>query len=168
MAAKIPLIACLLSLLSSLATASETLTDEPDGHSYNFVSHYSIEINAPATTVWKHLTDLGSWMYDFGMKPTPGFNELSVISMPPVLVILVPFGAPPSNCAPFAFQFLTQFQASSRWSAENISISPFIRNAENLMEALTQSGAPTSAIFSKSARLRCRRRSARTFCSPGG
>jgi hypothetical protein len=75
-AVKIPLIACFLSLLSSLATASETLTDEPDGHSYNFVSHYSIEINAPATTVWKHLTDLGSWMYDFEMKPTSGFNEL--------------------------------------------------------------------------------------------
>lgn len=73
---KISLIACFLYLVSSVAFASETLIDEPDGKSYNFVSHYSIEIKAPAETVWKQLTDLGSWMVDFEMKPISGFNEL--------------------------------------------------------------------------------------------
>lgn len=69
-------IACLLLLVSSLAVASESLTDEPGGKSYNFVSHYSIEIDAPAKTVWTHLTNLGSWMVDFDMAPISGFNEL--------------------------------------------------------------------------------------------
>lgn len=69
-------VACLLSLASSTAIASETITDEPVGDSYNFVSHYSVEIKAPVETVWKHLIDLGSWMYDFEMKPVSGLNEL--------------------------------------------------------------------------------------------
>jgi len=65
-----------LTFVSHLALASETITDEPAGNSYNFVSHYSIEIDAPAERVWQHLTDLGSWMYDFEMKPISGFEKL--------------------------------------------------------------------------------------------
>ncbi len=75
-ALKILVVVCLLSLASRTATASETLTDEPVGNAYHFVSHYSIEIKAPVATVWKHLIDLGSWMYDFEMKPISGLNEL--------------------------------------------------------------------------------------------
>lgn len=70
------LIACLLLLVSSAVIASETLTGEPDGNSYHFVSHYSVEIKAPVATVWKHLIDLGSWMYDFEMKPISSLNKL--------------------------------------------------------------------------------------------
>ena len=73
---KILLFVWSLSLVSNFAHASETLIDEPDGISYNFVSHYSVEISAPAKTVWKNLIDLGSWMYDFEMKPVSGLNEL--------------------------------------------------------------------------------------------
>ncbi len=70
------LIACALFLAASLAFASETLTDEPEGNSYNFVTHYSVEIDAPAKIVWKHLVDLGAWMYDFEMKPISGHDAL--------------------------------------------------------------------------------------------
>ena len=73
---RIVLFAGLLTLISNLAVASESLIDEPDGNSYNFVSHYSIEIDAPATMVWNHLIDLGSWMYDLEMKPISGTKEL--------------------------------------------------------------------------------------------
>ncbi|MFK7915161.1 MAG: SRPBCC domain-containing protein [Pseudomonadales bacterium] len=65
-----------LALLSTLAIASESLIDEPDGKTYNFVSHYSIEIDAPAHQVWKHLINLGSWMIDFEMAPVSGFDTL--------------------------------------------------------------------------------------------
>ena len=73
---KIWLIAGALNLLSGIAVASESLVDEPNSDSYNFVTHYSIEIDAPAASVWKHLIDLGSWMYDFEMKPVSGVDEL--------------------------------------------------------------------------------------------
>lgn len=69
-------IACLLLLASSTTIASETITDEPVGDSYNFISHYSVEIKAPVETVWKQLIDLGAWMYDFEMKPVSGLNDL--------------------------------------------------------------------------------------------
>lgn len=67
---------CLLLLATNQAIASETLIDEPDGKSYNFVSHYSIEIDAPSKRVWKQLVDLGSWMYEFDMEPVSGFDKL--------------------------------------------------------------------------------------------
>jgi len=70
------LITCSLLLISTYAISSESLIDEPDGQSYNFVSHYSVEIDAPAKQVWKHLVDLGSWMYDFEMKTVAGFDKL--------------------------------------------------------------------------------------------
>jgi len=57
------------------ALASETVTVEPDPDSYHFVSHYSIVIDAPIETVWQHLVNLGSWMYEFEMalvSGTPG------------------------------------------------------------------------------------------------
>lgn len=44
------LMTCSVCSSFSLAVASESLTDEPDGDSYNFVSHYSVEIDAPATS----------------------------------------------------------------------------------------------------------------------
>lgn len=70
------MVACLLSLASCTAIASETITDEPGDDSYNFVSYYSVEIKAPAASVWKHLINLGSWMVDFEMKPIQGGNAL--------------------------------------------------------------------------------------------
>ena len=73
---KISWMASSIVFVSSFSLASETLTDEPEGDSYNFVSHYSIEIDAPAEKVWKHLIVLGSWMYDFEMKPVSGLEKL--------------------------------------------------------------------------------------------
>lgn len=74
------LILCWLALASTLvadrAMGSESLVDEPDGDTYNFVSHYAVKIEAPAARVWAHLIELGSWMYDFEMKPVAGFNAL--------------------------------------------------------------------------------------------
>ena len=49
----------------SPSAASETLTPEPDGSSYHFVSHYAVEIDSPAGVVWSQLIDVGSWMYEF-------------------------------------------------------------------------------------------------------
>lgn len=60
---------------TSAATASETITSEPDESSYHFVSHYSIEIAASADTVWDQLVDVSSWMYEFELSlesGTPG------------------------------------------------------------------------------------------------
>lgn len=54
------------------ATASETLTVEPDGTSYHFVSHYSIDVAAPADEVWNQLVDVGSWMYEFDLSMVSG------------------------------------------------------------------------------------------------
>ena len=54
------------------AKASETLTPELEAESYNYVSTYRVSINAPASVVWLHLTDLGSWMYDFEMIHVKG------------------------------------------------------------------------------------------------
>lgn len=75
-ALKILMISCLLLLASNTAAASETIIDEPGGDSYHFVSHYSVEIKAPVETVWKHLIDLGSWMYDFEMQSVAGLDDL--------------------------------------------------------------------------------------------
>lgn len=62
-------------MLVSIATASETITPEPDESSYHFVSHYSVVVNAPASAVWNQLVDVGSWMYEFELSlesGTPG------------------------------------------------------------------------------------------------
>ena len=55
--------------------ASETVTPELGGSSYYFVSHYTVEIDAPAAKVWQQLVDIGSWMYEFDLtleSGTPG------------------------------------------------------------------------------------------------
>lgn len=60
---------------TTVAMASETLTPEPDESSYHFVSHYTIDVNAPASRVWSQLVDLRSWMYEFELmleSGTPG------------------------------------------------------------------------------------------------
>lgn len=54
------------------ATASETVTAEPDGSSYYFVSHYSIAVAATAGEVWPHLVDVGSWMYELDLSLVSG------------------------------------------------------------------------------------------------
>ncbi len=67
-------IAIILALVS-LANASETVTSEPDGSSYHFVSHYSVDVNASAPAVWQQLIDVRSWMYEFDLSlesGTPG------------------------------------------------------------------------------------------------
>ena len=58
--------------------ASETLTSEPVGEAYNFVTHYRVQIDAPAAAVWPYLLDFRSWIYEFehttvsGVPGTPG------------------------------------------------------------------------------------------------
>jgi len=54
------------------ASASETLTAEPNTASYNFVTHYRVTIDAPPNVVWSVLIDLKSWMYDFELSTTSG------------------------------------------------------------------------------------------------
>lgn len=63
----------LLTLLTALpAWASDSIVDEPDGASYHYTSHYSASIAAPADEVWRHLANLGAWMYEFEMAPVEG------------------------------------------------------------------------------------------------
>lgn len=62
----------LIVAVSCPATASETVTAEPDGSSYHFVSHYKVHIDAPAGDVWPRLIDIGSWMYEFDLAPVSG------------------------------------------------------------------------------------------------
>lgn len=64
------------SLAPGISLGSEALTDEPKGNAYHFVSHYSIEIDAPASVVWRHLIELGSWMYEFKMQPVTNIGGL--------------------------------------------------------------------------------------------
>jgi hypothetical protein len=64
--------AALIVAQSSAAPASETITVEPDGDSYHFVSHYSVAIDAPAEAVWEHLVRLDSWMYELDMSLVSG------------------------------------------------------------------------------------------------
>ncbi len=52
--------------------AEISITDEINGSSYNFVSTHSVEISAPKKVVWKNLTDLKSWMYDFDLSHYSG------------------------------------------------------------------------------------------------
>ena len=64
--------AALVAMSATIATASETLTPEPDDSSYHYVSHYSIGVNAPASAVWNRLVDLSSWMYEFDLSLESG------------------------------------------------------------------------------------------------
>lgn len=72
------LVATFLVFSSCARAASETLTEEPSGDAYNYVTHYRILINAPASDVWPILIDFKSWMYEFeqstvsGTPGTPG------------------------------------------------------------------------------------------------
>lgn len=66
------LFALAIGLPSSQAQASDAVTTEPDKNSYHFVSHYSVEIDAPAAAVWPHLINLGSWMDAFEMALQSG------------------------------------------------------------------------------------------------
>ncbi len=61
-----------LLLCSVDVSASETITTEPNENSYNFVSSYSVLIDAPAEVVWPHLRNLGAWMYEFEMSNVSG------------------------------------------------------------------------------------------------
>ena len=68
-------IASFLTLLlfsSSQIFASTSLTDEPEGGVYNFVTYYRISIDAPVSTVWHQIVDLPSWMYDFELSNVSG------------------------------------------------------------------------------------------------
>ena len=59
-------------LYAANAGASETVTDEPDGSSYHFVAHYTIDLKASAPEVWDQLVDLRSWMFEFDLLPEAG------------------------------------------------------------------------------------------------
>ena len=65
-------IAVAVTLSACIATASETVTAEPNGSSYHFVSHYSVDVNASVPAVWQHLVDVGSWMYEFDLSLESG------------------------------------------------------------------------------------------------
>ena len=54
------------------ARASETVTPEPDSSAYHYVSHYSIDIDAPAGDVWTQLIKLEAWMYEFDLTLESG------------------------------------------------------------------------------------------------
>lgn len=58
-------------LVSSVAVA-ETVTVEPSPQTYNFVSHYRVEINATPEEVWPVILDFKSWMYEFELSTVSG------------------------------------------------------------------------------------------------
>lgn len=51
---------------------SESLTPEPSPDTYNFVSHYRVQIDAPREQVWPILLNLKSWMYEFELSTISG------------------------------------------------------------------------------------------------
>ena len=55
-----------------LARATGTVISEPNSTNYHFVSHYRVKISAGPSTVWKHLVDLHSWMFEFEMAHVSG------------------------------------------------------------------------------------------------
>lgn len=61
----------LLTLLCGGVHAG-AITTEPDGRSYHYVSHYSVAIDAPAASVWQHLVQLRSWMYELELSHVSG------------------------------------------------------------------------------------------------
>lgn len=66
------ILAFFICIVPVSAAASDAIVDEPDGVSYRFVSNYSVRIDAPARVVWKHLVELGAWMYEFEMSHVSG------------------------------------------------------------------------------------------------
>ena len=61
-----------LALNATSATGSESVTPEPADDTYNFVSHYRVNIAAPVELVWPVLMDLKSWMYEFELLTVAG------------------------------------------------------------------------------------------------
>ena len=59
-------------VFSGIGYASETVTEEPGDTAYSFVSHYRIAIDAPLETVWRHVINVQSWMYEFSMDHVSG------------------------------------------------------------------------------------------------
>jgi len=74
----LPGITCVILLLISVGSSphllavSETLTVEPAGEAYNFVTHYRIQVAAPAAEVWAALIDFDAWMYEFEQSTVTG------------------------------------------------------------------------------------------------
>jgi len=62
----------LILVASGRAYSGEFVTTEPNDASYQYVSNYKIEIDASPDTVWNHLIDLKSWMYEFEMSHVSG------------------------------------------------------------------------------------------------
>lgn len=62
------LLVCLLPHDYALGD-SATLTAEPNGETYNFTTHYRVQISASREAVWPVLLDLKSWMYEFELTP---------------------------------------------------------------------------------------------------
>ena len=62
----------LLCLMFAKSWSSAAVTFEPKTDSYHFVTHYRINIDAPPATVWQHLIDLKSWMYEFELSQLHG------------------------------------------------------------------------------------------------
>jgi hypothetical protein len=61
-----------LAIAPSALANSESLTAEPGLKTYNFVTHYRVNIDAPPTRVWPILIDLKSWMFDFELSTLSG------------------------------------------------------------------------------------------------
>lgn len=61
-----------LMLSSGNVIAEEFITTEPDNKTYQYVSSYTVEIDATPEKVWKHLEKLKSWMYEFDMSHLSG------------------------------------------------------------------------------------------------
>jgi len=59
-------------LFCGQAAASDSITTEPEGNAYHYVSHYEMVIDAPAEDVWPVLADLGAWMDEFELSPVSG------------------------------------------------------------------------------------------------
>ena len=60
-----------MATISSLAS-SESLTPEPTPDTYNFVTHYRVNIDAPTERVWPILVNFKSWMYEFELSTISG------------------------------------------------------------------------------------------------
>ena len=66
-------VACaVLLVLCGPAVASQSISTEPGGQSYTFVSHFEKTIDAPVGDVWPILTDLSSWMNEFELSHVSG------------------------------------------------------------------------------------------------
>jgi hypothetical protein len=61
----------LLATSSSYAD-SESLTPEPSPETYNFVTHYRVQVDATKEQIWRHLVNLKSWMYEFELSTISG------------------------------------------------------------------------------------------------